>query len=87
MTAGAAHGAGIYVSPVSNISAGYSRMGLGPKVHAIKARSTGAALKMDFKKMWMIAICECVDDGWQHKSSTIWVQPDPEKVCTRFFFM
>ena len=87
MTAGAAYGAGIYLSPDSSISAGYSRMGVVRKSAGLQKNKTGAALKLTHKKMWMIAICECIDDGWRHKSGSIWVQPEPAKVCTRFFFM
>eukprot|EP01119_Soliformovum_irregulare_P013152 TRINITY_DN3472_c0_g1_i1.p1 TRINITY_DN3472_c0_g1~~TRINITY_DN3472_c0_g1_i1.p1 ORF type:complete len:429 (-),score=113.19 TRINITY_DN3472_c0_g1_i1:152-1438(-) len=77
---GAAYGSGIYLSPAAATSFGYCRM------QGSVASSHSANRFLDTKNIHCIAICEVIDKDIR-KNSNIWVQPDPEFVVTRFFFV
>eukprot|EP00756_Hemistasia_phaeocysticola_P045373 Hpha_TRINITY_DN19128_c0_g1::TRINITY_DN19128_c0_g1_i1::g.94875::m.94875/K15258/PARP6_8; poly [ADP-ribose] polymerase 6/8 len=81
---GAAHGPGIYLSPDSRVSFGYSSMAAGgddAKKHDAPHREY-----ISSDEITCIAICEVVDKGI-NRSSDIWVQPDADSVVTRFLFV
>jgi len=83
---GAAYGSGIYLSPFASTSFGYSRMN-GYGYSAITQNKTGGVnrfLKSD--NINCIAICEVINSDIR-KNGGIWVQPHPDYVVTRFFFV
>jgi len=81
---GAAHGAGIYLSPAAATSFGYSRMNARNYNAAQKLTKSGGNRFLDSKNVNCIAICEVVDKDIR-KSGDIWVQPHESFVVTRFF--
>lgn len=87
---GAAYGKGIYLSPYVSTSMGYSRMGYGS--HTVKKSKSqpGTDSKPRYLKsqnITCIALCEVITSSSLRKSSSIWVCPEPDHVCTRFFFV
>uniref|UniRef100_H3D873 Poly [ADP-ribose] polymerase n=1 Tax=Tetraodon nigroviridis TaxID=99883 RepID=H3D873_TETNG len=98
---GAAYGKGIYLSPVSSISFGYSEMGKGRHRMATKEelRSNGeprskqkqqqpcAARFLYNRNLNCIALCEVITSKHLQKHGNIWVCATPDHVCTRFLFV
>eukprot|EP00742_Colponemidia_sp_Colp-10_P007439 GILJ01008009.1.p1 GENE.GILJ01008009.1~~GILJ01008009.1.p1 ORF type:complete len:1020 (-),score=161.50 GILJ01008009.1:314-3328(-) len=80
MTAGAAYGSGIYVSPTTQVSWGYSSRVQSTKPawnHSQFAPGTLA-----------IAICEVIDNGQTVKNSNqIWVVPKEDCITLRYFIV
>lgn len=72
---------GIYLSPHAATSFGYCRMyssGSGTNYSANRFLNTS--------NVNCIAICEVINSDIK-KNGSIWVQPNPDYVCTRFFFV
>uniref|UniRef100_A0A8C3XCW7 Poly [ADP-ribose] polymerase n=1 Tax=Cyanoderma ruficeps TaxID=181631 RepID=A0A8C3XCW7_9PASS len=69
---GAMFGSGIYLSPLSSISFGYS----GQQSQFLQSRN-----------LKCIALCEVITSPDLHKHGEIWVVPNTDHVCTRFFFV
>ncbi|KAI3370669.1 hypothetical protein L3Q82_007232 [Scortum barcoo] len=98
---GAAYGKGIYLSPVSRISFGYSEMGKGQhrlptkeelikkynKINKIKQEQTGHARFLQNRNLNCIALCEVITSKDLQKHGNIWVCPISDHVCTRFLFV
>ena len=85
MTAGAAHGAGIYTAPDLSTSLGYMKITGGAKRdgpdHTAKSY-------IDGDNMCCMAICEIIDTGSSiKKSGSIWVVPDDVHLTTRFLLV
>ncbi|XP_048737676.2 protein mono-ADP-ribosyltransferase PARP6-like isoform X2 [Ostrea edulis] len=83
---GAAYGKGIYLSPNSSTSFGYSRMGYGYK-KTPQNRLSQARFLDHGVSMTCIALCEVITHPSLKKSGSIWVSPESDYVCTRFFFV
>jgi poly [ADP-ribose] polymerase 6/8 len=75
---GAAYGSGIYLSPHAATSFGYSR------IYNNAAASKQGNRFLNSDNVNCIAICEVIKKDIKHNGS-IWVQPDPDCVVTRFF--
>ncbi|XP_029289868.1 protein mono-ADP-ribosyltransferase PARP6-like isoform X1 [Cottoperca gobio] len=98
---GAAYGKGIYLSPISSISFGYSEMGKGRhqmstkeelikkynQINKIKQEEPGQARFLQNRNLNCIALCEVVTSKDLQKHGNIWVCPVPDHVCTRFLFV
>jgi len=87
---GAAYGKGIYLSPHISTSMGYSRMGYGyHKVTkgAQQQQDPNAVRFLSGSNITCIAICEVITSKCLKKSNSIWVCPNQDYVCTRFFFV
>ena len=85
---GAAHGNGIYLSPHIATSMGYSRMCYGSQnLSKKKSVSQPKPRYLDSHNNKCIAICEVITSPNLRKSGSIWVCPDENYVCTRFFFV
>lgn len=98
---GAMYGSGIYLSPMSSISFGYSGMNKKQKVSAkdepaSSSKSSGASQSqrkgqqsqfLQSRNLKCIALCEVVTSPDLHKHGEIWVVPNTDHVCTRFFFV
>lgn len=90
---GAAYGKGIYLSPLVSVSSGYSRMGYGshrPMNKSNQQKSNGSRSGPRFlssNNITCIALCEVITSSELNKHNTIWVLPNPDHVCTRFFFV
>ena len=85
---GAAYGKGIYLSPNISTSMGYSRMGHGTQ--NLKKSGIEEARETRFLQsanITCIALCEVIKAPNLKKNNSIWVCPDPDLVCTRFFFV
>ncbi|XP_044048921.1 protein mono-ADP-ribosyltransferase PARP6-like isoform X2 [Siniperca chuatsi] len=96
---GAAYGKGIYLSPISSISFGYSEMGKGQ--HQIptkeelikqynyinKIKQMGQARFLQNRNLNCIALCEVITSKGLQKHGNIWVCPISDHVCTRFLFV
>lgn len=88
---GAAYGSGIYLSPLASMSFGYSRMGYSR--HNIsnpakaKAEKTERTRFLSSQNLNCIALCEVIKSPYLRQNKDIWVCPDPNHVCTRFFFV
>ncbi|XP_039565849.1 protein mono-ADP-ribosyltransferase PARP8 [Passer montanus] len=99
---GAMFGSGIYLSPLSSISFGYS--GMNKKQQKVSAKdepasgSKGSNTSQSQKKgqqsqflqsrnLKCIALCEVITSPDLHKHGEIWVVPNTDHVCTRFFFV
>ncbi|XP_071658158.1 protein mono-ADP-ribosyltransferase PARP8 isoform X2 [Patagioenas fasciata] len=99
---GAMFGSGIYLSPLSSISFGYS--GMNKKQQKVSAKdepasgSKGSNASQSQKKgqqsqflqsrnLKCIALCEVITSSDLHKHGEIWVVPNTDHVCTRFFFV
>ncbi|XP_045183345.2 protein mono-ADP-ribosyltransferase PARP6-like [Mercenaria mercenaria] len=84
---GAAYGKGIYLSPHVSTSMGYSRMGYGShNVKKNKAKGDGRSRFLVSSNITCIALCEVITTPLK-KNNSIWVCPEPDHVCTRFFFV
>ncbi|CAJ1056434.1 protein mono-ADP-ribosyltransferase PARP6-like [Xyrichtys novacula] len=98
---GAAYGKGIYLSPISGISFGYSEMGKGrhempPKgellkkynqLHKIQQEKSVQARFLQNTNLNCIALCEVITSKELQKHGNIWVCPISDHVCTRFLFV
>mmetsp|Transcript_50689 Transcript_50689/g.145480 ORF Transcript_50689/g.145480 Transcript_50689/m.145480 type:complete len:128 (+) Transcript_50689:2-385(+) len=94
MISGAAHGAGIYLSPRSCVSAHYSK--LAPAAGAARAAPNSAGgcdltgtRRLDLDSLRMMAVCEVINHPSLNKVNNhhIWVAPKEETVVTRFFLV
>ncbi|XP_045893726.1 protein mono-ADP-ribosyltransferase PARP6-like isoform X1 [Micropterus dolomieu] len=98
---GAAYGKGIYLSPSSSISFGYSEMGKGRHqiptkeelikkynhINKIKQEQPGQTRFLQNRNLNCIALCEVITSKNLHKHGNIWVCPISDHVCTRFLFV
>ncbi|KAM6293976.1 protein mono-ADP-ribosyltransferase PARP8-like isoform 1-T1 [Aegotheles albertisi] len=98
---GAMFGSGIYLSPLSSISFGYSGMNKKQQVSAkdepasgSKGSNTSQSQKrgqqsqfLQSRNLKCIALCEVITSSDLHKHGEIWVVPNTDHVCTRFFFV
>ncbi|XP_063765876.1 protein mono-ADP-ribosyltransferase PARP6-like isoform X1 [Eleginops maclovinus] len=98
---GAAYGKGIYLSPISSISFGYSEMGKGRhqmdtkeelikkynQINKLKQEPPGQDRFLQNRNLNCIALCEVITSKDLQKHGNIWVCPIPEHVCTRFLFV
>uniref|UniRef100_S4RJM8 Poly [ADP-ribose] polymerase n=1 Tax=Petromyzon marinus TaxID=7757 RepID=S4RJM8_PETMA len=99
---GAAYGKGIYLSPISSISFGYSGMGKGQHRMESKEKlvqncnrvnTTPQQIKtmqsrfLQSRNLNCIALCEVITSKDLQKHGNIWVCPMSDHVCTRFFFV
>jgi len=82
---GAAYGSGIYLSPHAATSFGYCRMYNYNATADQQSKSHGNRF-LDSTNINCICICEVIDKDIR-KSGSIWVQPNPDYVVTRFFFV
>ncbi|XP_054475561.1 protein mono-ADP-ribosyltransferase PARP6-like [Anoplopoma fimbria] len=98
---GAAYGKGIYLSPISSISFGYSEMGKGRhqmptkeeliknnnQIIKIKKEEQGQSRFLQNRNLNCIALCEVVTSKDLQKHGNIWMCPMSDHVCTRFLFV
>uniref|UniRef100_A0AAY4BM86 Poly [ADP-ribose] polymerase n=1 Tax=Denticeps clupeoides TaxID=299321 RepID=A0AAY4BM86_9TELE len=101
---GAIYGSGIYLSPLSSISFGYS--GMNKKQQKVTSKDESATNSktnvhqqsqkkekgqqpqfLQSKNLKCIALCEVITSPDLHKHGDIWVVPNTDHVCTRFFFV
>ncbi|XP_055743841.1 protein mono-ADP-ribosyltransferase PARP8-like isoform X1 [Salvelinus fontinalis] len=96
---GAIYGSGIYISPMSSISFGYS--GMNKKQQKVTSKDETATNKtnvqstkkgqqpqfLQSRNLKCIALCEVITSPDLHKHGDIWVVPNTDHVCTRFFFV
>ncbi|XP_064792643.1 protein mono-ADP-ribosyltransferase PARP8-like isoform X1 [Oncorhynchus masou masou] len=96
---GAIYGSGIYISPMSSISFGYS--GMNKKQLKVTSKDDTATNKTNLqstkkgqqpqflqsRNLKCIALCEVITSPDLHKHGDIWVVPNTDHVCTRFFFL
>ncbi|KAF4074331.1 hypothetical protein AMELA_G00238270 [Ameiurus melas] len=98
---GAIYGNGIYLSPLSSISFGYS--GMNKKQQKAVAKDETATNKTNIhqqsqkkgqqpqflqsRNLKCIALCEVITSPNLDKHGDIWVVPNTDHVCTRFFFV
>ncbi|XP_061678050.1 protein mono-ADP-ribosyltransferase PARP6-like [Syngnathoides biaculeatus] len=96
---GAAYGKGIYLSPISSISFGYSDMGKGQhqiptkeellknynRVNIIHQDPPGRFIQS--RNLNCVALCEVITSKDLNKHGNIWVCPVSDHVCTRFLFV
>lgn len=83
---GAAHGAGIYLSPDSQVSFGYSNLGTARSSRGGDGGAHGERYIEEGTDMRCVAICEVCEQDLR-KSGQIWVQPNADYVVTRFLFV
>ncbi|CAF0748104.1 unnamed protein product [Adineta steineri] len=88
---GAAHGAGIYVSPSFDFSTSYVRNSRysQPESTGGNNYSYGREIAPLERQNWgCIALCEIIDspDVYKKHSADIWTIQDPNLICTRFIF-
>ncbi|XP_041853993.1 protein mono-ADP-ribosyltransferase PARP6-like [Melanotaenia boesemani] len=98
---GAAYGKGIYLSPMSSISFGYSEMGKGQhqmpnkeelkekynRINKAKQEQLGHTRFLQSHNLNCIALCEVITSKNLQKHGNIWVCPVSDHVCTRFLFV
>uniref|UniRef100_A0A8C9TTE4 Poly [ADP-ribose] polymerase n=1 Tax=Scleropages formosus TaxID=113540 RepID=A0A8C9TTE4_SCLFO len=97
---GAIYGSGIYVSPMSSISFGYSGMNkkqqkVSSKDETTSHSKTNTSLQkrgqqpqfLQSRNLKCIALCEVITSPDLDKHGDIWVVPNTDHVCTRFFFV
>ncbi|XP_072241244.1 protein mono-ADP-ribosyltransferase PARP6-like [Leuresthes tenuis] len=98
---GAAYGKGIYLSPISSISFGYSEMGKGRhqmstkeeliekynRINTSKQEELGQTRFLQSHNLNCIALCEVITSKDLQKHGNIWVCPVSDHVCTRFLFV
>ncbi|KAM3849675.1 protein mono-ADP-ribosyltransferase PARP6-like [Diretmus argenteus] len=98
---GAAYGKGIYLSPISSVSFGYSEMGNGQhqiptkeelikkydRINTIEQEHPGRARFLQSRNLNCIALCEVITSKDLRKHGNIWVNPISDYVCTRFLFV
>ena len=86
---GAAYGNGIYLSPEAMLSYSYSG-GYYLDNHPSEAGATsvsGSRFLDVSDKLICLALCEVITSPDLRKDHSVWVMPDADKVCTRFFFV
>jgi poly [ADP-ribose] polymerase 6/8 len=81
---GAAYGKGIYLSPVSTVSFGYTGGLFYMPTTRHRQDVQCLANKTNLK---CLALCEVVTSKDLKKHNDIWVCPNTDHVCTRFFFV
>ncbi|XP_022106585.1 poly [ADP-ribose] polymerase 6-like isoform X3 [Acanthaster planci] len=98
---GAVYGKGIYLSPHSSVSFGYSGMGHGihkqakkqgaqalPKEPPTNRQNSPSTCRfLQSRNLTCIALCEVVNSRELTKHGHVWVCTNPDLVCTRFFFV
>uniref|UniRef100_A0A663F6T1 Poly [ADP-ribose] polymerase n=1 Tax=Aquila chrysaetos chrysaetos TaxID=223781 RepID=A0A663F6T1_AQUCH len=93
---GAMFGSGIYLSPLSSISFGYSVFysvcltALIKFSYVFTSQSQKKGQQSQFlqsRNLKCIALCEVITSSDLHKHGEIWVVPNTDHVCTRFFFV
>ncbi|KAF3830668.1 hypothetical protein GH733_004487, partial [Mirounga leonina] len=87
---GAAYGKGIYLSPISSISFGYSELNLVKANGESGNRGVTRSIQSRFlqsRNLNCIALCEVITSKDLQKHGNIWVCPVSDHVCTRFFFV
>uniref|UniRef100_A0A6Q2Y077 Poly [ADP-ribose] polymerase n=1 Tax=Esox lucius TaxID=8010 RepID=A0A6Q2Y077_ESOLU len=92
---GAAYGKGIYLSPISSISFGYSGRNqplsyrLWTSVSNCLSHSSRPVQSrfLQSRNLNCIALCEVITSKDLQKHGNIWVCPVSDHVCTRFFFV
>lgn len=98
---GAAYGKGIYLSPISSISFGYSEMGKGQhkiptkeellqkhkRINQIQKEELGEVRFLQSTNLNCVALCEVITSKNLQKHGNIWVCPIADHVCTRFLFV
>uniref|UniRef100_A0A8C7XCN9 Poly [ADP-ribose] polymerase n=1 Tax=Oryzias sinensis TaxID=183150 RepID=A0A8C7XCN9_9TELE len=98
---GAAYGRGIYLSPISSISFGYSDMGKGQHqmqtktellkkyngINKFKQEQLGQTRFLQSRNLNCVALCEVITSKDLQKHGNIWVCPVSDHVCTRFLFV
>ncbi|XP_051548588.1 protein mono-ADP-ribosyltransferase PARP6-like isoform X3 [Myxocyprinus asiaticus] len=98
---GAAYGKGIYLSPISSISFGYSGMGKGQhhmvtkeelvqhynRVNTVLQCRPTQSRFLQSRNLNCVALCEVITSKDLQKHCNIWVCPISDHVCTRFFFV
>ncbi|XP_026142742.1 poly [ADP-ribose] polymerase 6 isoform X4 [Carassius auratus] len=98
---GAAYGKGIYLSPISSISFGYSGMGKGQhrmptkdelvqrynRMNTLPQSRPIQSRFLQSRNLNCIALCEVITSKDLQKHGNIWVCPVSDHVCTRFFFV
>ncbi|MED6261288.1 Poly [ADP-ribose] polymerase 6 [Ataeniobius toweri] len=98
---GAAYGKGIYLSPISSISFGYSDMGKGQhqiptreeliskynQIHKMKQEEPGQPRFLQSHNLNCVALCEVITSKALQKRGNVWVCPVSDHVCTRFLFV
>ncbi|KAK9952424.1 hypothetical protein ABG768_018264 [Culter alburnus] len=98
---GAAYGKGIYLSPISSISFGYSGMGKGQhhmptkeelvqhynRVNTVLQCRPVQSRFLQSRNLNCVALCEVITSKDLQKHGNIWVCPISDHVCTRFFFV
>lgn len=98
---GAAYGKGIYLSPISSISFGYSGMGKGQhhmptkeelvqhynRVNTVLQCRPTQSRFLQSRNLNCVALCEVITSKDLQKHGNIWVCPISDHVCTRFFFV
>ncbi|KGL88414.1 Poly [ADP-ribose] polymerase 6, partial [Charadrius vociferus] len=97
----AAYGKGIYLSPISSSSFGYSGMGKGQhrmpskdelvqrynRMNTIPQTRSIQSRFLQSRNLNCIALCEVITSKDLQKHGNIWVCPVSDHVCTRFFFV
>uniref|UniRef100_A0AAX7U5I1 Poly [ADP-ribose] polymerase n=1 Tax=Astatotilapia calliptera TaxID=8154 RepID=A0AAX7U5I1_ASTCA len=81
---GAAYGKGIYLSPISSISFGYSGRNV---MFAFQQSRPIQSRFLQSRNLNCIALCEVITSKDLQKHGNIWVCPVSDHVCTRFFFV
>uniref|UniRef100_A0A8C4FE84 Poly [ADP-ribose] polymerase n=1 Tax=Dicentrarchus labrax TaxID=13489 RepID=A0A8C4FE84_DICLA len=84
---GAAYGKGIYLSPISSISFGYSGMNKYNQINKIQEDQPGQTRFLQNRNLNCIALCEVITSKDLQKHGNIWVCPISDHVCTRFLFV
>uniref|UniRef100_A0AAY4D6N4 Poly [ADP-ribose] polymerase n=1 Tax=Denticeps clupeoides TaxID=299321 RepID=A0AAY4D6N4_9TELE len=89
---GAAYGKGIYLSPISSISFGYSgRVSFILSLNFFSllwSQSRPAQSRfLQSRNLNCIALCEVITSKDLQKHGNIWVCPVSDHICTRFFFV
>eukprot|EP00930_Biecheleria_cincta_P074853 TRINITY_DN62069_c0_g1_i1.p1 TRINITY_DN62069_c0_g1~~TRINITY_DN62069_c0_g1_i1.p1 ORF type:complete len:772 (+),score=93.19 TRINITY_DN62069_c0_g1_i1:66-2381(+) len=100
MTAGAVHGAGIYLATRSHVSLGYSMRGMYTQFPQQQSRNDKEATENhqrqaignrsleSLETLYMLAVCEVINSPVLKKATAdIWVMPNEEMVMTRFFLV
>ncbi|XP_062517000.1 protein mono-ADP-ribosyltransferase PARP6-like [Corticium candelabrum] len=85
-THGTAYGSGIYLSPNSGVSFGYSQI-YATGAQSRRSSTSGGSRFLEGKNLRCIALCEVITSSDLRKNGNIWVMPKPDYVCTRFFFV
>uniref|UniRef100_A0A673JX39 Poly [ADP-ribose] polymerase n=1 Tax=Sinocyclocheilus rhinocerous TaxID=307959 RepID=A0A673JX39_9TELE len=89
----AAYGKGIYLSPISSISFGYSGKSFWALcitakcvIVLLQCRPTQSRF-LQSRNLNCVALCEVITSNDLQKHGNIWVCPISDHVCTRFFFV